>query len=67
MFKVFLACFAVVLFFVPAPLVAENFLVGTGIYDVTGPAAEIGMMGYASNGSDNKGNSHASLVTCLCY
>lgn len=26
-----------------------NFYVGTGIYDITGPAAEVVMMGYASN------------------
>ena len=26
----------------------QSFEVGTGIYDVTGPAAELGMMGYAS-------------------
>lgn len=24
-----------------------NFLIGTGIYDITGPAAEVGMMGYS--------------------
>ncbi len=27
---------------------ANNYLIGTGIYDVTGPAAELGMMGMAS-------------------
>jgi neutral ceramidase len=26
----------------------DNYLIGTGIYDVTGPAAELGMMGMAS-------------------
>lgn len=26
---------------------ADNYLIGTGIYDITGPAAEVGMMGYA--------------------
>ncbi|MEQ9366295.1 MAG: neutral/alkaline non-lysosomal ceramidase N-terminal domain-containing protein, partial [Leptospirales bacterium] len=26
----------------------SSFEVGTGIYDITGPAAELGMMGYAS-------------------
>src|SRR4051794_39371022 len=25
----------------------QDFLVGRGIYDITGPAAELGMMGYA--------------------
>lgn len=25
----------------------EKFLIGSGIYDITGPAAEVGMMGYA--------------------
>ncbi|KAL9654253.1 hypothetical protein ABK040_010285 [Willaertia magna] len=28
----------------------NNYLIGTGIYDITGPAAEIGMMGYAMVG-----------------
>ncbi len=27
---------------------SDNYLIGTGIYDVTGPAAELGMMGMAS-------------------
>ena len=26
----------------------NDYLIGTGIYDVTGPAAELGMMGMAS-------------------
>ena len=26
---------------------SDNYLIGTGIYDVTGPAAELGMMGMA--------------------
>ncbi len=31
---------------VPAPGFASTYLVGTGMYDITGPAAECGMMGY---------------------
>ncbi|HET8645196.1 MAG TPA: neutral/alkaline non-lysosomal ceramidase N-terminal domain-containing protein, partial [Vicinamibacteria bacterium] len=36
----------------PAPAAAQcggntSFLVGSGVYDITGPAAELGMMGYA--------------------
>ena len=27
---------------------SNDYLIGTGIYDVTGPAAELGMMGMAS-------------------
>jgi len=31
----------------PATTQASNFYIGSGIYDVTGPAAELGMMGYS--------------------
>ena len=34
-------------FIVPAPGFASTYLVGTGMYDITGPAAECGMMGYS--------------------
>ncbi|NUM61988.1 MAG: neutral/alkaline non-lysosomal ceramidase N-terminal domain-containing protein, partial [Ignavibacteriaceae bacterium] len=33
----------------------NDFLLGTGIYDVTGPAAELGMMGMASIGQKTEG------------
>lgn len=32
-----------------AAALAGNFNIGTGIYDITGPAAETGMFGYAAN------------------
>lgn len=31
-----------------APACAGEFLIGTGVYDITGPAAETGMFGYAA-------------------
>ncbi|HQH15709.1 MAG TPA: neutral/alkaline non-lysosomal ceramidase N-terminal domain-containing protein, partial [Smithella sp.] len=34
------------LMIVPAPGFTSTYLIGTGIYDITGPAAECGMMGY---------------------
>lgn len=34
---------------------AGSYLVGTGIYDITGPAAEIGMMGYADSSQKTAG------------
>jgi len=41
----------------PSPLSAAtgSYLVGTGIYDITGPAAEIGMMGYADSSQKTAG------------
>ena len=36
-----------VLIHTPSANAAGEFLVGTGIYDITGPAAECGMMGYS--------------------
>lgn len=30
------------------PAWAGEFLIGTGVYDITGPAAETGMFGYAA-------------------
>lgn len=36
-------------------LSADNYLVGRGIYDVTGPAAEVGMMGYADLAQKSSG------------
>ena len=44
-----LACLFIamgILVFTPSANASGNFLVGTGIYDITGPAAECGMMGY---------------------
>ncbi|MBC7660829.1 MAG: neutral/alkaline ceramidase [Chitinophagaceae bacterium] len=38
------------------PRLAEGeYLIGTGIYDITGPAAEIGMMGYADGSQSTAG------------
>jgi neutral ceramidase len=34
---------------------ASGFKLGTGIYDITGPAAEVGMMGYANVGQTTAG------------
>ncbi len=34
---------------------ASDYLVGTGIYDITGPAAEIGMMGFAVSSQKTAG------------
>jgi len=31
----------------PSPAGEDTYLIGMGIYDITGPAAELGMMGYA--------------------
>jgi neutral ceramidase len=31
----------------PSPVSEDTYLIGMGIYDITGPAAELGMMGYA--------------------
>ncbi|HEY3447202.1 MAG TPA: neutral/alkaline non-lysosomal ceramidase N-terminal domain-containing protein [Myxococcales bacterium] len=33
----------------------QTFLVGTGVFDITGPAAEVGMMGYAQTGQKTAG------------
>ncbi len=38
-----LVCFTVT----NAPAAPGNFLIGAGVYDITGPAAEVGMMGYS--------------------
>ena len=35
----------------------SNYNIGLGRADVTGPAAEIGMMGYAKQGQNTGGNS----------
>ncbi len=40
---------------VPASDGGNVYLVGTGIYDITGPAAEIGMMGYADMNQKTSG------------
>ncbi|WP_372368983.1 neutral/alkaline ceramidase [Candidatus Uabimicrobium sp. HlEnr_7] len=37
---------------------ADNFEVGVGIHDVTGPAAEVGMMGYANVDQQTSGIHH---------
>ena len=34
------------------PAWAGEFLIGTGVYDITGPAAEAGMFGYAAQQVD---------------
>lgn len=34
---------------------SANYLVGTGMYDITGPSAEIVMMGYADSNQSNRG------------
>jgi len=34
---------------------SDSFMIGTGLYDVTGPAAELGMMGYAMVGQKTAG------------
>jgi len=31
----------------PVPALSSDFLIGSGIYDITGPAAELGMIGYS--------------------
>ena len=36
-----------ILIHTPSANAAGQFLIGTGIYDITGPAAECGMMGYS--------------------
>jgi len=36
-----------ILIYTPSADAAGQFLIGTGIYDITGPAAECGMMGYS--------------------
>jgi neutral ceramidase len=33
----------------------QRFLIGSGLYDITGPAAEVGMMGYAQVGQQTAG------------
>ncbi|MFS8011527.1 putative ceramidase [Helianthus anomalus] len=34
---------------------ASNYLVGLGSYDITGPAADVNMMGYANSGQTASG------------
>ena len=55
--KYIIVCFLVLLYFVASAPVDKkrirvtdentNFQIGTGIYDITGPPGEVGMMGYA--------------------
>ena len=33
----------------------EDFRIGSGVYDITGPAAELGMMGYGQIGQKTRG------------
>ncbi|KAF6017634.1 CDase [Bugula neritina] len=49
-----LVCCSIVLA-LRADAVDTNYVVGTGIYDVTGPAAEINMMGYAKGSQKTNG------------
>ena len=48
-----------------------RFLVGSGVYDITGPAAEVGMMGYAQVGQKTSGihqrlRSRAFVIASPC-
>jgi len=49
------ACLLGCLVFAVASPAPGNFKVGSGIYDITGPAAEIGMMGYAQQNQKTHG------------
>ena len=44
-----------------------NYEIGAGIYDITGPAAETGMMGYGMFKATNGRDFAALMGTCLCY
>lgn len=44
---VFFALISAICLFGPSITAASDFLIGAGIYDITGPAAEEGMMGYS--------------------
>jgi len=46
-----------------AGLVSAGYNVGVGRADITGPAAEIGMMGYAKQGQNTRGNVNISNIT----
>jgi hypothetical protein len=62
-----------------AASVGNIYNVGVGIYDMTGPAAEINFMGYASTYSHSLSHSHnaclcvrfcvfnLSLCVCVCF
>ena len=43
-----------------SPFCFANYLIGTGMYDITGPAAEVGMIGYAKSITQHR---HKSLTT----
>ena len=48
-----------------------SFLVGSGVYDITGPAAELGMMGYAmldqkTTGIHTRLRSRAFVIASPC-
>ncbi len=50
---------------------SDSFLIGAGIYDITGPAAELGMMGYAVVGQKTTGiqtrlHSRAFVIASPC-
>ncbi len=50
---------------------SDSFLIGAGVYDVTGPAAELGMMGYAMLGQKTSGiqtrlRSRAYVIASPC-
>jgi neutral ceramidase len=61
MYKIVCPLLLLILTLVPVYLHGEGqFLVGTGISDITGPAAEVGMMGYA-NIDQQTGGIHTRL------